>query len=477
MPEIITGPNPSFVAQQQAAQPDPIGQYTRLLQLKNLQQEQALAPLRQQAAQQQVQSGELDLRAKQRQQDSDAAIMEAYQNSGGDLSKTIADATKTGKVLPQSIAALRQANFQVQQEALKLWQAKGERAIQEGDLFDGAADAGHAAPPEQRPAVYQQQIQNLAQAGVDVSQAPQQYPGDEQFNLMRLGIKSHTKALEQAAKQTEIGKNQAQTQQAQSQTALNNMEVQRGGKTDVDKFTFDYLQSHGLENTPANRQKAFQEYTRQTKIVPAQVRVEGIGQTREMPVMDTQNGNALQYLSASDINAANKSQPGRYIPAVEGAKALSKTATIEDIRGNIQAVRENLQNPKMPEFTAQQRAQIAVALGNEHAQDALSSAFRGGVLGNLTDEQQDFLINMAQLKENAMAMRSVLGAGQGSQDLRDAITSTLPGPRNPSKAYGLNQLKKFESVLDRLEKGIPKVPLAQGGGGQQPSHNDPLGIR
>src|SRR3569833_1694723 len=123
--EIVTGPSASFVAQQQQNQPDILGQYSHLLQLKNLQQEQALAPLRMQEAQQQVQAGQLDLKAKQRQQDSAAAIMDANQISNSDLSKTIEAASKTSKVLPQSMAQQQQTHYQVQQEALKLLQEKG----------------------------------------------------------------------------------------------------------------------------------------------------------------------------------------------------------------------------------------------------------------------------------------------------------------------------------------------------------------
>ena len=121
----------------------------------------------------------------------------------------------------------------------------------------------------------------------------------------------------------------------------------------------------------------------------------------------------------------------------------------------------------MPEFTSDQRAQIAIALNKPGSNDAISSMMRGGALGNLTDEQQDFLVNMAQLKENAMAMRSVLGAGQGSEQLRDAILSTIPSPRTPSKVYMNKQLDAFEGVLNRLGRGIPNVPLRNDTGAQK----------
>jgi len=61
------------------------------------------------------------------------------------------------------------------------------------------------------------------------------------------------------------------------------------------------------------------------------------------------------------------------------------------------------------------------------------------------------------LTENAMAMRSVLGAGQGSEDLRNAIIRTLPGVMSPDKKYAQKQLDLFEKTLDRLKKGVPQM--------------------
>ena len=194
----------------------------------------------------------------------------------------------------------------------------------------------------------------------------------------------------------------------------------------------------------------------------AQIRVEGLGEIRQIPVIDTQNGNSLIYANANDINAANKATPGRFVPAGEGSKALSKTALIEDIRGNVQAVRQSLQN--MPEFSPTMRAQVAVALKSRDPRSAISSLVGSEAAKSLTPQQQDYLINTSLLIENAMAMRSVLGAGQGSEDLRSAITATIPGPTTPTKGYASKQLDTFEQVLNRLERGVPQVPLANGGG-------------
>ena len=192
------------------------------------------------------------------------------------------------------------------------------------------------------------------------------------------------------------------------------------------------------------------------------IRNEGMAQNREYPVLDTQNGNSPMFLNAGDINTANRQQPGRYMPAGTAAPALTKTALIEDIRGNVQAVRGSLQN--MPEFTPTMRTQVAVALKSRDPKSAVSSLMGSEAAKTMSPEQQDYLINTSLLIENAMAMRSVLGAGQGSEDLRSAITATIPGPTTPTKGYAGKQLDAFEQVLNRLEKGIPTVPLRNQGG-------------
>jgi hypothetical protein len=193
-------------------------------------------------------------------------------------------------------------------------------------------------------------------------------------------------------------------------------------------------------------------------VAGATIRVEGFNQSRQYPVIDTQNNNQLTMVNSNDLN----SNPGRYAPAGEGGKALNKTALIEDIRGNVQAVRGSLQN--MPEFSPTMRAQVAVALKSRDPKSAVSSLVGSEAAKTMTPEQQDYLINTALLVENAMAMRSVLGAGQGSEDLRSAITATIPGPTTPSKGYASKQLDAFEQVLNRLERGIPNVPLRNQGG-------------
>ena len=199
-------------------------------------------------------------------------------------------------------------------------------------------------------------------------------------------------------------------------------------------------------------------YEKQKLLVPNStmtLRMDGLAQMREYPVINKKTGE-LEMQNAKTINA----NPGAYAPAGEGAKSMNKLALIEDIRGNVQQVRQSLQN--MPEFSPEMRTKIAVAMRSRDPRGTVGALLSGEAAKQLSPAQQDYLINTSLLIENAMAMRSVLGAGQGSEDLRSAITATIPSATTPTVGYASKQLDQFEKVLNRLERGVPNMPLRGG---------------
>jgi hypothetical protein len=210
--------------------------------------------------------------------------------------------------------------------------------------------------------------------------------------------------------------------------------------------------------------KGYEQNVKVNKSDPGVARMQVLVNGRMMPALDTEAGNAPTFASPGDI----KAHPGQYMPTGPGTQALNKTALLEDIRGNVQQVRSSL--GAIPEFTAEDKVKIAVAMRSKDPASAVSSLLQSATAGSMSPHQQEYLINLANLVENAMAMRAVLGAGQGSEDLRDAIKATIPGPTTPNKAYASKQLDQFEKVLDRLSRGVPQVklrgeaPATEGGG-------------
>lgn len=190
------------------------------------------------------------------------------------------------------------------------------------------------------------------------------------------------------------------------------------------------------------------------------MRMEMVGNTRAIPVIDSNTGN-MEITSAA--NAIN--HPGQYIPAAEGAKQMSKQAVFDDLHYNINSAKNAI--GALSSIDAPTRAALANQLQEADPKSALSAFLHGEVGTALTPEQRHAVQALAQLSENAMSLRSVAGMGQGAADLRDAIRSVLPSAKSPDKKYALEQLNNFEQVVHRLEGGVPGVGAAMRGNAQR----------
>lgn len=168
----------------------------------------------------------------------------------------------------------------------------------------------------------------------------------------------------------------------------------------------------------------------------------------------------LVYVSSDEV----KANPSRYAPAGQQMKANQQETLIEDIRGTITNTMASLD--KMPAFTSAQQAQIALMLKERDPASAMSS-FLGSKIGQtLTRDQVEYITDLAVLKENILAMRSLLGGGQSSRDQRAAIEATIPAAIQPNKAYAKVQLQKALRTLDRVGRGVPNASLKPEGGGK-----------
>ncbi len=198
------------------------------------------------------------------------------------------------------------------------------------------------------------------------------------------------------------------------------------------------------------QKEAFQERV-------AQMRGVSYGTARQMaplPVYDTANNNSPTYATFLEM----KKSPGRYIPTTAGAKAISQENLMEDLTGVSSNLRKDILSMR-EDFPEDMKAKIAVAMTSSEPSSALSMLVASGALGSLPPDQFQVYVDLQQLAENAMAMRSVLGAGQGSDDVRRAITRTLPSLLSPNKQDALIQLSAYDQTIARLRRGVPQVPL------------------
>jgi len=104
------------------------------------------------------------------------------------------------------------------QNYLKLSDEQFAAEQHKADLIQGVHDAVSQAPAEQKQQLYQQGLHTLAQAGVDVSNEPTQYPGDDVFARHLPAIRLHSAILAEAEKDRQLttAEQEAQTKQQEA---------------------------------------------------------------------------------------------------------------------------------------------------------------------------------------------------------------------------------------------------------------------
>jgi hypothetical protein len=200
--------------------------------------------------------------------------------------------------------------------------------------------------------------------------------------------------------------------------------------------------------------RATQADARKFQTQLAGLRAASYNASRPISSLDTANGNAPAMVPFSDY----QKYPGRYLPASEADKAIPRENLMQDIAGTSQLTRQAIMNLQ-EDFPEDMKAKVAAAMYAERPDQYIAQLFASGALASLTPDQRQFMISAQQLAENAMAMRSILGAGQGAEDVRNAIRATLPSLLSPDRAYALAQLDAFDKTIARLHRGVPRVPL------------------
>lgn len=295
----------------QSKSPEPINIADEQAKVQAIQNQQA-----------QGQMNQLQLQQAKRDAQDQEIIRQAYMSSNGDLSAAADEAARRG-ASPKAVLSLRAANLDAKSKALDLVTKQGAVAVQQADLAKGAHAAVDAAKPEDKPAMYQQQLQGLQQAGVDVSKFPPEYPGDEAFKFIGTHVQGYSKLIDEAAKTAGINKDNAEAAAAPWKDAggvLTNVVTGetkgtvKPAQTDSTRFTSDYLASHGLEDTPANRQKAFAAFTKMTKTDPGVQRAE-IYLQRPVEAADPNNpGQTVLVPQSKAAGMAGKSSASVTVP-------------------------------------------------------------------------------------------------------------------------------------------------------------------
>lgn len=272
--------------------------------------------LQQQAGQQQIQQQRaIEIQNAKMQQEDQIKLRGLLIKHKGNLDNVIQDAPQAG-VSPQTIQGLQLHNIDVKTKAMDLVAKQGANAQMQADLMAGAHDAVDKAPAEQKPAIYQQQLQALQQRGIDTSQMPQQYPGDDQFKLIGAVVQGHKQQIEDALKQTEGAKNTAQAGEAAARTNKINAEINPANPADpnIRKQKYEGILSNIQRGGLSSISPADMEFARSYEL----------GQRKTTTQSDSLGVTSVNTSAPSGISGA-AAMSGK--PAQAGGAAMPASAT------------------------------------------------------------------------------------------------------------------------------------------------------
>jgi hypothetical protein len=165
-----------------------------------------------------------------------------------------------------------------------------------------------------------------------------------------------------------------------------------------------------------------------------------------------------ELVTATAKDAADKG----YVPAAPGFQAMSKQAQFGEIRSASGKLRDAISSLQPGDaFTPTATVQLTLAT---RAQDAssLSNAITNAAANSLNDRQQDAVVWVGQMMERVLSIRSIAGMGQGAEDLRRAIQSTVPSIVSGNTQLAMKRLDAVDNQVNMLYRGIPKVSKITG---------------
>lgn len=208
------------------------------------------------------------------------------------------------------------------------------------------------------------------------------------------------------------------------------------------------------------QQDRMAEYAR----VYAQMR----GKVQQYSVIDRTTGEPTMA-NADTINA----NPGRFMAGSLGQQLKNRASVFDEIAYTSGQFNSSLDKLSDDDFKTLPRAQIALALQDRDPSSAMSN-FMGSEVGTtLSPAQVDYVTGLASMQESAMSLRSIAGMGQGSDRLRNAIVTMLPGPATPSKDYAKRQMLLFNGELTALRKSVPSSTSLGMSDSSQPDSSAP----
>ncbi len=359
-------PLPALDLKPPQPQPGPMEMYGNLMRLKAMQEQVAEAPLRQQALQNQVQAGGLQVQQQQQALMDQKAMTPAMQQwDGKDMNALALLILKNGGS-GMAVMSLKQKQLAMQQQYSQIAKNDADagtanlKAMQiKGDLISGALSPlvdPKQTPDDALPQAITATAQDLIQRGLlDPQQAQAAQPLAQsgnpqqmrtQLDLMRKSFMGQSQLMDAALKQAQTG---SATAAAAKNQAESDYYKQNGGAPGVSAPLLEmhsWLQSHP-GSTPS-------DYQQHVLAMQAAMRPEF---PRIVPVNDAK-GNVIGYNTFTSSGAGTKAQflpnsqinglpqatgsPNGYIPPKPTASVLTQSQRAQMIQPQVDALNSQI---------------------------------------------------------------------------------------------------------------------------------------
>jgi hypothetical protein len=251
-----------------AETPDPIGNFTRILQLRDFLQNE---PVQRQILQQQQQAGQVDVEQKQQQLKDQQAMSSAMQNwDGKDVNSLVPLVIKQG-ASANAVMGLKSKILEQQQAYSKMASddaTTGSKNIEtlknKNDMLAGRLSTVLTLPDEQLPHAITQAAQELGQQGIldpqhaqTAAQLAQLPPAQirAQLGIMEKGLMSQTQQIDQAQKSAQAQKDTAQAGEAQARATQIQQQTQYGPTGDAAEAQYRYVLARIQQGLPVSSQE------------------------------------------------------------------------------------------------------------------------------------------------------------------------------------------------------------------------------
>src|SRR5581483_765419 len=179
-------------------QQNPLSGLMQVMQIKSLQQQQALAPIQAARKQEALKSEQMQNTLAQRDLEDQQKIRDAFMQSGGDMDKTLEMAAKAG-VQPKTLFAMKAQVLDQKTKLATLTKDELANTKAQSQQIASAAQSILSLPPEQRMPAIQQAIPQLVKDPQQAQQLMQSIPQDpaQQEQWLKIHALSATSAKDQ----------------------------------------------------------------------------------------------------------------------------------------------------------------------------------------------------------------------------------------------------------------------------------------